>query len=57
MKVQRREKHAFTIKLLVFRRSKDLGVNVKTLYIPHVLLVKALTNHMHFKTCRGALWH
>ena len=55
LKVQRREKHAFTIKLLVFRRSKDLGVNVKTLYIPHVLLVKALTNHMHFKTCRGAL--
>lgn len=54
MKVQRREKHAFTIELLVFR-SKDLGVNVKTLYIPHVLLVKALTNHMHFKTCRGAL--
>lgn len=47
--------HLLSNYLYLEKQIKDMRVNVKNLYIPHVLLIKALTSHMHFKTCRGAL--
>lgn len=35
--------------LYLEKQIKDIGVNVKNLYIPHVLLIKALTSHMHLR--------
>lgn len=47
--------HLFLNYLYLEKQIKDIGVNVKNLYIPHVVLIKALKSHMHFRTCRDVL--